>query len=134
MQLQSAAEPPRKVALGERAVQADGNDYSLVLYKDAGRPVEVVYASEGTPQIIVETGIFRSSQSPNAARLFQQFLFSPEGQQIFVDFAHRSFHAKVKDRPGLTPLAAIKMMKSDPEAVEAQCADIKSRYAKIFGV
>jgi iron(III) transport system substrate-binding protein len=134
MQLQSAAEPPRKVALGERAVQADGNDYSLVLYKDAGRPVEVVYASEGTPQIIVETGIFRSSQSPNAARLFQQFLFSPEGQQIFVDFAHRSFHAKVKDRPGLTPLAAIKMMKSDPEAVEAQSAEIKSRYAKIFGV
>jgi len=134
MQLQSAAEPPRKIALGERAVQADGNDYSLYLYKDAGRPVEVVYASEGTPQIIVETGIFRSSQNPNAARVFQQFLFSPEGQQIFVEFAHLSFHAQVKDRPGLMPLSAIKTMKSDPEAVEAQSGEIKARYSKIFGV
>ncbi|MFZ2093802.1 MAG: extracellular solute-binding protein [Pseudolabrys sp.] len=134
LQLQSAAEPPRKIAAGERAVQADGNDYSLLLYKDAGRPVEVVYASEGTPQIIVETGIFRSSTHPNAARLFQQFLFSVEGQQIFIDFAHRSFHAQVKDRPARPPLSAIKTMKSDPAAVEAQSEEIKARYSKIFGV
>jgi len=134
MQVQSAAEPPRKVAAGERAVQADGNDYSLALYKDAGRPVEIVYASEGTPQIIVETGVFRSSPNPNAARLFQHFLFSVEGQQIFIDFAHRSFHAQVKDKPGRTPLSAIKAMKSDPAAVEAQSEEIKARYTKIFGV
>jgi len=134
MQVQSAAEPPRKVATGERAVQADGNDYSLMLYRDAGRPVEVVYASEGTPQIIVETGIFRSSPNPNAARLFQQFLFSAECQQIFIDFAHRSFHAQVKDRPGRPPLSAIKTMTSDPAAVEAQSEEIKARYTKIFGV
>jgi len=134
MQLQSAAEPPRKIALGERAVQADGNDYSLFLYRDAGRPVQAVYASEGTPQIIVETGIFRSSQNPNAARLFQHFLYSIEGQQIFIDFAHRSFHRQITDRPGLTPLSAIKTMKSDPAAVEAQSAEIKARYSRIFGV
>jgi len=134
MQVQSAAEPPRKIAAGERAVQADGNDYSLALYKDAGRPVEIVYASEGTPQIIVETGIFRSSPNPSAARLFQQFLFSVDGQQIFVDFAHRSFHAQVKDKPGRTPLSAIKAMKSDPAAVEVQSEEIKARYTKIFGV
>ena len=29
MQVQSAADPPKKVALGERAVMADGNDYSV---------------------------------------------------------------------------------------------------------
>ncbi|HEY1475168.1 MAG TPA: extracellular solute-binding protein [Pseudolabrys sp.] len=134
MQLQSAAEPPRKLSVGERAVQADGNDYSLTLYKDAGRPVEPVYATEGTPIIIVETGIFRGSPNPNAARLFQHFLFSPEGQQIFVNYAHRSFHAQVKDRPGRVPLSAIKTMKSDPAAVEAQSEEIKARYSKIFGV
>ena len=134
MQLQSAAEPPRKVAAGERALQADGNDYSLTLYKDQGRPVEPVYATEGTPMIVVETGVFKSSPNPNAARLFQHFLFSPEGQQIFVDYAHRSFHSQVKDRPGRTPLSQIKTMKSDPAAVEQQSEAIKARYSKIFGV
>jgi iron(III) transport system substrate-binding protein len=134
MQLQSAAEPPRKLSIGERAVQADGNDYSLTLYKDQGKPVEPVYATEGTPAIIVESGIFKSSYSPNAARLFQHFLFSPEGQQIFVNYAHRSFHKQVKDRPGRKPLAEIKTMKSDPAAVEQQSEQIKARYQKIFGV
>ena len=134
LQLQSAAEPPRKVAAGERAVQADGNDYSLTLYKDAGRPVEVVYATEGTPQIIVETGIFRSSPNPNAARLFQHFLYSVEGQQIFIDFAHRSFHAQVKEKPGRTPFRDIKVMKEDAAAVEKNAEEIKAHYVKIFRV
>ena len=40
MQVQSAADPPKKILLGERAVMADGNDYNLVLLKDQGRPVE----------------------------------------------------------------------------------------------
>jgi iron(III) transport system substrate-binding protein len=31
MQVQSAADPPRKIMVGERAVMADGNDYNLVL-------------------------------------------------------------------------------------------------------
>ena len=96
--------------------------------------MQAVYATEGTPQIIVETGIFRSSPNPNAARLFKHFLYSVAGQQIFIDFAHRSFHAQVKDRPGRLPLSQIKTMKADPAAVEEHSEEIKARYAKIFGV
>ena len=44
MQVQSASDPPKKLALGERAVQADGNEYNLFQLKEAGRPVEPVYA------------------------------------------------------------------------------------------
>jgi len=57
MQVQSAADPPKKVAIGERAVMADGNDYSLVLLKDQGQPVEVVHAAEGSPLILFERGV-----------------------------------------------------------------------------
>src|SRR5476649_2818669 len=46
MQVQSASDPPKKIAIGERAVQADGNDYSLVVMKAQGQPVEVVYPAE----------------------------------------------------------------------------------------
>ena len=47
MQLQSAADPPKKVAIGERAVMADGNDYSLEVAKLNNQPVEVVHADGG---------------------------------------------------------------------------------------
>ena len=135
MQVQSAGDPPRKIMLGERAVMADGNDYSLVLFKDQGKPVEVVYPLEGSPLIIVQSGVFQNAPNPNAARLFQSFFLSREAQQMLVDeFAHRSFHALVKPRAGLTPMSEVKMLKSDPAAVQAQSEEIKARYSKLFRV
>jgi len=135
MQVQSAADPPKKILLGERAIMADGNDYNLVLLKDQGKPVEVVYPAEGAPLIIVPSGIFRGAPNPNAARLFQSFFFSAETQQMLVDvFAHRSFHAQVKEKGEHIPLAKLKLLKADPAAVQAQSEEIKARYTKIFGV
>src|SRR6266540_627109 len=40
MQVQSATDPPKKLALGERAIMADGNDYNLIREKERGRRVE----------------------------------------------------------------------------------------------
>ena len=40
LQVQSSVDPPKKLALGERAVMADGNDFNLILLKEqraAGR-------------------------------------------------------------------------------------------------
>ena len=135
MQVQSAADPPKKIHLGERAVMADGNDYNLALLKDQGQPVEAIFAAEGSPLIIVPSGIFKNAPNPNAARLFQSFLFSLEGQQMFVDsFAHRSFHARVKERAGRPALHDMKLLKADAATVLAQTEDIKARYTKLFGV
>jgi iron(III) transport system substrate-binding protein len=135
MQVQSAGDPPRKIALGECAVMADGNDYSLILFKDQGKPVEVVYPAEGAPLIIVPSGVFKSAPNPNAARLFQSFFFSHEAQQMLVnEFAHRSFHAEVKPRAGQKPMSEVKMLKSDPVAVQAQSEEIKAHYARLFRV
>ena len=135
MQVQSAADPPKKVLLGERAIMADGNDYNLVLLKDQGEPVEVVYPTEGSPLIIVPIGVFEKAPNPNAARLFQSFFFSAETQQMLVDdYALRSFHAQVKEKPGHTPLSTLKLLKADPAAVQAEGEEIKARYSKIFKV
>jgi iron(III) transport system substrate-binding protein len=135
MQVQSAADPPKKILLGERAVMADGNDYNLQLLKEQGRPVEMAYATEGSPLIIVPSGIFQGAPHPNAARLFQSFLFSADAQQLLVDsFAHRSFHALVKEKAGRTPLSALKLLKADSAEVQTQSEQIKARYSKLFGV
>src|SRR3954469_24743872 len=58
MQVQSSTDPPKKLALGERAVMADGNEYGVVLLKEAGQPVEPVYPAEGAPTISGPTAIF----------------------------------------------------------------------------
>jgi iron(III) transport system substrate-binding protein len=134
MQVQSASDPPKKLALGERAVQADGADAILLQLKEQGQPVEFVHAAEGSPVITTPGGIFRGAPNPNAARLFQSFLCSVEGQRVLVDGNRHPFHTLVKAKPGRTPLSAIKLMKSDPAAVEAQSEEIKARYTRLFGV
>jgi len=82
MQVQSSTDPPKKLSLGERAVMADGNEYGIVLLKEAGQPVEPVYPSEGAPTISGPTGIFASAPRPNAARLFQAWLHTRQTQQF----------------------------------------------------
>jgi iron(III) transport system substrate-binding protein len=135
MQVQSSTDPPKKLALGERAVMADGNDYNLLQLKDAGQPVEPVYPTEGTPTITGPTGVFKSAPNPNAARLFQNWLHTVEGQQLLVDFTgQHSVHALVKDKPSHKKLSEIKLMKDDPAGVEKMADEIKARYQQLFKV
>jgi len=135
MQVQSSTDPPKKLALGERAVMADGNEYNVVLLKEAGRPVEPVYPTEGTPTVSGPTGIFSSAPHPNAARLFQAWLHTRETQQFFTDFsAQYSVHAQVQSKPGRRKISDIKLMKEDPAGVERMTEEIKTRYARLFRV
>ncbi len=135
MQVQSATDPPKKLALGERAIQADGGEYVLLQLKEKGDPVELVYPTEGTPTIVGPNAIFKNAPNPNAARLFQCWCFSAEGQQLSIDSAGmHSVHPLTKEKPGRTPLSQIKLMKDDAAAVERESENIKKRYSQIFKV
>jgi iron(III) transport system substrate-binding protein len=135
MQVQSAADPPKKLGLGERAVMADGNEYVLFQVKESGGPVEAVYPSEGTPLSLSPNGLFKAAPNPNAARLFQCFCFSPECQELVVNRgAMRSLHGQIREKSGRRPLGEIKLMKEDAAAVERLSEEIKAHYTKIFRV
>src|ERR1700716_3309111 len=135
MQVQSSADPPKKLALGERAVMADGNEYNIFQIKEGGGPVEPVYATEGVPLVVGPNAIFKAAPNPNAARLFQCFCFTPQCQQLVIDAGGlRSMHALAKEKPGRKPVKDIKLMKEDAAAVEKMSEEIKARYVKIFRV
>ncbi|HEU5016697.1 MAG TPA: extracellular solute-binding protein [Pseudolabrys sp.] len=135
LQVQSAAVPPKKLALGERAVQADGVEYLIFKEKESGKPVEPVYTAEGTPLIIGPNGLFKAAPHPNAARLFQSYCFTPECQQVNLNLGGlRSAHPQVKEKPGRTPLSQIKLMKDDAAGVLRDAAKIKAHYVKLFHV
>jgi iron(III) transport system substrate-binding protein len=135
MQVQSAADPPKKVALGERAVTVDGGEYVMLQMKEAGQPIEVVYPSEGAPLITGPNAIFKEAPNPKAARLLQSWMFTLEAQQLMSDVgALRSLHPLVKEKVGRKPFAEIKAMKDDPVAVEAKSDEIKATYSKYFKV
>jgi iron(III) transport system substrate-binding protein len=135
MQVQSSTDPPKKLSLGERSVMADGNEYNIFLLRESGQPVEAVYPTEGTPFVIGPNGIFKAAPNPSAAKLFQNYCFTPEAQAMIIDVGGlRSLHAQVKEHPDRTPLSDIKIMKEDAEGAEKQSEAIKAHYQKIFHV
>lgn len=135
MQVQSSADPPKRLALGERAVMADGNEYNIFQISEKGGPVAPVYATEGSPLIVGPTAVFKAAPNPNAARLFTAYCFTQECQQLIIDIGGlRSVHPQTKDQPGRIPFKDIKVMKDDPAGVEAMSDEIKQKYSKIFKV
>ncbi len=135
MQVQSATDTPKKIQLGERAVMIDGAGYLVIRYKEEGQPVDIIYPEEGTPVATSPSAVFKSAPNPNAARLFQNWMHSREGQQILIDYARQyAPHALAVEKPGVRPLKDIKLMKEDPVATEKASEEIKARYAQIFKV
>lgn len=135
MQVQSATDTPKKISLGERAVMADGAGYLVIRYREEGQPVDIVYPKEGTPLAGGPSAVFKAAPNPNAARLFQNWMHSREGQQIIVDEACQySAHDQTVEKKGVRPLKDIKLMKEDPEGIEKTAEDVKKRYAAIFKV
>jgi iron(III) transport system substrate-binding protein len=135
LQVASATATPRKVVIGERPIMADGNEYNVLQFMAAGKPIKPVYATEGSALITMPSAIFKAAPHPSAARLFQNYLFSLEVQQMFVDLGGlRSMHNQAKDRAGVVPLSKIKVIPNDPAALVPEMAEIKERYSKYFGV
>ena len=122
MQVQSSTDPPKKLALGERAVMADGNEYNALQLKEEGKPVEIVYPTEGTP--LVGRARTRSSRTRRTR--------TPRGccratVHAGVPAAHASMSAgcarcirRPRKSPGRKPLKESRLMKDDAAGVEKQ--------------
>jgi iron(III) transport system substrate-binding protein len=134
MQVQSSTEPPKKLAQGERPIEADGNEYNVFRLIDDGVPVKIIYATEGTPLTVGNAAVLAKAPHPNAAKLFYSFLFSLKAQQLNSDFGGlRSFHPGVKEKAGRTPLKDIKLLMPDVVGQEAELENIKAKYEEYFG-
>ena len=94
LQVQSATDTPKKIALGERAVMVDGAGYLVIREKEAGKPVEIVYPTEGTPLATGPSAVFARAPNPNAARLFYNWMHGRDGQQMIVDVARQYSRAQ----------------------------------------
>jgi iron(III) transport system substrate-binding protein len=134
MLTQSAADPSGVVASGERIVAVNGGDYSAYQLKKKGNPIEIVYPKEGVPLVVSPTAITVWAPHPNAARLFTDFTFTREIQQVMADSEGLyTGHPEVKypgDKPKLNEL---KLLTVEAEELEKRNEEIKKRFVEFFG-
>ncbi|HEX3549812.1 MAG TPA: extracellular solute-binding protein [Candidatus Elarobacter sp.] len=134
MQVQSSTEPPKVLSRGERAVMAGGNEYVVFQLQSQGSPLVLVYPPEGTPFETSPAAVLKDAPHPNAARLFYQYLFSKDTQQMLVDFGGlRSVRVGLKEPGNRTPITRIRLFHDDPRGVLKASDEMKTRYAQYFG-
>jgi iron(III) transport system substrate-binding protein len=131
---QSAADPPSVVASGERQVAADGGDYYAYQLKKKGNPIEIVYPKEGVPLVVSPTAIMSFAPHPSAAKLFTDFTFTREIQQVMADSEGLyTGHPDVKYPTDKPKLGELKLLTVDAEELEKRNEEIKKKFVEFFG-
>jgi len=134
MLVQSAVDPSGVVASGERPVAVNGGDYTFAQTRRKGNPVEIVYPKEGVPLIVSPTAITSFAPHPNTARLFTDFIFTREVQQVLADSEDLyTGHPEVKYPADKPKLHELKLLESDPDELERRTEEIRKRFVEFFG-
>ncbi len=117
---------------GERVIGAEGAD-PRSFYDGKEVPNQtIVYPSEGTFLVSSPTAVLKGARSPNAARLFAQFMVSPEAQKIIVASGIHSSRVDLPPPAGQPALNAVKVLPIELDYVEEKARELKTRFSEIF--
>ncbi len=134
MLVQSAVDPSGVVASGERPVAANGGEYTFYQIRKKGNPVAIVYPKEGVPLVVSPTAITAFAPHPHAARLFTDFTFSRQVQQVLADSEGLyTGHPEVRYPADKPKLGELRLLPVDAGELEQRNEEIKTRFVDLFG-
>lgn len=134
MIVQSAVDPAGIVASGERLVAVNGGEYTFYQTKKKGNPLEIVYPKEGVPLIVSPSAIAAFAPHPNAAKLFSDYTFGREVQQVLADSQGLyTGHPDVTYPADKPKLKDLKLLPADPAELAKRSDEIKKRFVEFFG-
>jgi iron(III) transport system substrate-binding protein len=132
--VQSANDPAGVVASGERPVGVNGAEYFYYKTQKQGNPITIIYPKEGVPLVVSPVAIAKNAPHPNAAKLFTEFIFSKEAQQLLADKEGLyTGHPEVTYPTDKPKLKDLKLLPADPDELEKRNAEIKKRFIEYFG-
>ncbi|WP_394688374.1 ABC transporter substrate-binding protein [Hoeflea sp.] len=108
-------------------------DFLPIREKAKGAPVEFVFPEEGVSAISEPVAILASTQNPDAAKAFVDFLISKQGQELALSQGYLPAHPDVAVPAGFPDRSAIKVMPFDAAKALKEADANKARFAEIFG-
>ncbi len=132
--VQSANDPAGIVASGERPVGVNGAEYFYYKTLKQGNPIKIVYPKEGVPLIVSPVAIAKDAPHPNAAKLFMEFIFAKESQQLLADKEGLyTGHPEVTYPADKPKIKDLKLLSVSADELEKRNAEIKKRFTEYFG-
>jgi iron(III) transport system substrate-binding protein len=132
--VQSANDPAGVVASGERPVGVNGAEYNYYKTLKQGNPIKIVYPKEGVPLVVSPVAIAKDAPHPNAAKLFTEFIFARETQQLLADKEGLyTGHPEVTYPTDKPKLKDLKLLAPNADELEKRNAEIKKKFVEYFG-
>jgi iron(III) transport system substrate-binding protein len=132
--VQSANDPAGIVASGERPVGANGAEYFYYKTQKQGNPIKIIYPNEGIPLVVSPVAVAKDAPHPNAAKLFSEYIFTKESQQLLADREGLyTGHPEVTYPADKPKLKDLKLLSVDADELEKKNAEIKKRFVEFFG-
>jgi len=113
---------------------AAGPSATTLQSRDKGNPLALVYPEDGALLMISPSGILKNAPAPNAGKLFVEYLFSKECNEIMVKLREESINKHVKVLPGARSLATVKTIRPSYEEIEKGIPEVKEQFRDTFGI
>jgi iron(III) transport system substrate-binding protein len=117
---------------GERVIGAEGADPRSFADGHEVPNQKLIYPTEGVFIVSSPTAVIKGARSPNAAKLFAQFMISPEAQKMIAAAGIHAARIDVAPPPGQPALSSVKFLPVDLDLIEEHGRELKTRFAEIF--
>jgi iron(III) transport system substrate-binding protein len=121
------------ILAGERQVGAGPDNFSLAK-KAAGNPIDIQFPTDFAVLIAAPVGIIRSTDKPNAAQLFVNFMFSKEYSQALASTSNYPLRSDVPPAPGAQTLDKIKYYRNSADRLVTGIPQAIDKWREIMGV
>lgn len=122
-----------KLVTGEVSVAAI-LETNILMAKNRGEPVELVYPEDGVGVFPSPVGIIRTTASPEAARAMVDWWFTREGQETVVQGWMHSVRQDVPPPKGASPLGEFigRAFPIDWEKLSSEIGPLKEEFTRIM--
>ena len=100
---------------------------------ERGAPIKMVYPSDGSLLLASPSAIPASAPHPNAAKLFMEFLLSPEASKVGVSYYNASLHESVPPPTGMKSAAEVKTVRPTAAEIFKGVPEAIERWRETFG-
>jgi len=128
----SANDPVTMLNSGERSIGFSA-DVAPALSIQKGNPLAIVYPTDGAVLVISPSAIMKNARHPNAAKLFMEFLYSPDVAKIHTSNFGVSLRPDVPPAPGQKALKDIKTIRPSVQELVDQVQDVIEKWRDTFG-
>jgi iron(III) transport system substrate-binding protein len=127
---QSNGTVAKKLATGEFHM-VSVVDFMVREAKAAGSPVEHIWPNEGAILVPTPVGILKGAKNPDGARTFLRYLYSPEGQRLFVQQGYVPVLPGIEGPKGVPP-EKLEVVLTDQAYIGKHREELKAKYRELF--